>query len=1052
MSAVAVGDVGLLDDLLMFTVQVRHRRTGRVVGAGLLAARDTVVTCAHVLVDAGITLDRQLGKRAVQERPAVPVRLLNGGGWSGWARPTEWLYGRWGGPTGGAEAVGGETELWRDDIAVLRICGEPPGDVYGRPMEPGAAVGSGGRSFRSAGFPYLTGGGVFHINGWFMGLRPGTPRNPLLCAQIQLKSDQLPKKGMSGAPVLDEELNRVVGLVRSCVLVRKWLLYDSGVAWAVDCTVLALPPMSLPVRSEPRARQHVPPTPISPAAVRAAIVRPLSHLFPAGRGEDEEGLLTRAEPLRVLCGEMDDPERRMIGLIGFGGEGKSTLAREVVRRRRRLRSAPVVWWSFDEEGGPELFFQTALEHFTRGRLRLGPPDPSASVRMDAVSVLAEVQPCVFVLDGLEAVQERDAAGFGRIAHDGLRTFLQRLASTPHPSFCLITSRLPCRDLLRAPRSAYREHAVGRLTTEEGRTLLRSRGVRGPAADLDAMVEAWHGHALSLDLLGRLVRRRMGGDLASAQLGDDANAGPVPGTGLSSDAELAPDAGTSGLLDFYDGHLSAEERDALAVLAAFRGAVAEGRLRATLRHAGRPRPSDLGAGALDHLLTELHDLGAVHRDAHRRVLTLHPLLRHHYRAALADWAATDREALHQHIADGCLRDGRDVGDDADLTDLVPLIDAVHHLCGAGRFETALRVYRERLELGRVMRLSYQLNAYDTVSSLLGAFWPTGRPESRHDVSAGEDPALPSGPDARYVVNRMAVALMNTGRLTRAAVLFERAVAIGEATGDLLGATHSAENLAEVSLYLGELEGMEAAARRALTLAQTIRSSAQRSEEVRDSTCHLGMALAQMGRYEEAERCFDDALREQRSLDPQAHEPVLVDIWGIAHAMFLRRTGDRAAARRVVEVNLRFAREGGLKDDVSICHWLLGLLEADDGRMRSAWEYLRRAVDLAREISERTVLLEALSARARFGATSGNRVDTALVESDLTEALEYAAAGGYALRLIDLRVSGAHHYIRQGRLDEAADSLDWARAEAGRRRYAWGIDDAGDAERALSQAAW
>ncbi|MFE0173232.1 trypsin-like peptidase domain-containing protein [Streptomyces sp. NPDC059002] len=1020
------GDVGLLDDLLMFTVQIRHRCTRRVVGAGLLAARDCVVTCAHVLEDAGIVLGPTLREQAPEQRPTVPVRLLNGSGWSGWARPMQWLHGKWRSEDGDDVA-----ELWRDDIAVLHILGEPPGDAFGRPMEPGGAGGSRGHTFRSAGFPYLTGSGVFHINGRFMGRRPGTKRTPLMCAEVQLRSDQLPKKGMSGAPVLDERLNRVVGLVQSCVLVRKWLLYDSGVAWAVDCTVLALPPLSLPVRGEPRARQQVPRSLVSPEAVSAAIVRPLSHLLPVGQAEEPDEFLPREEPLRVLCGEMDDPERRMIGLIGFGGEGKSSLAREVVRRRRRLRAAPVVWWSFDAEGGPELFFETALEHFTHGRLRLGPPDPSPSMRMDALSVLAEVQPCVFVLDGVEAVQERDAAGFGRVADDNLRTFLQRFASTPHPSFCLLTSRLPFRDLLRAPYSAYREHTVGRLTAQEGRALLRDRGVRGPAADLDALVEAWRGHALSLDLIGRLVRRRFGGDLARAPFGE----GP--------DSELSPDAGTSGLLDFYDGHLSEAERTALAVLAAFRGAVGEDRLGAILGDAGPRHLPRLDGRALDHLLDELNDLGAVHRDERHRALTLHPLLRHHYRAVLASWEAPDRAELHQRIADACLRDGQDAGDDADLVGLVPLIEAVHHLCGAGHFDAALRVYRQRLELGSAMRLSYQLNAYETVSALLDGFWPTGR--------LTEDPALPPGPDSRYVVNRKAVSLMNTGRLAPASALFERAVSIGESTGDLLGATHSAENLAEVSLDLGELEAMAAAARRALELARAL-PPVERDEEVRDSSCHLGTALALMGRRESAARCFDDALRVQRTLQPDVPEPVLMDIWGIAHAEFLRRCGDRVAARRITEANLRFAEDGGLKDDVSICHRLLGLLEADDGRLRPAWDHLRRAVDLAREISERTVLLEALSARARFGATSGSRVDTALVEADLTEALDYAVAGGYALRHIDLRISGAHQHICQGRFAKASDDLNWARLEAGRRHYAWGLDDVTDAERSLADATW
>src|SRR5262249_53737510 len=115
--------------------------------------------------------------------------------------------------------------------------------------------------------------------------------------------------------------------------------------------------------------------------------------------------------------------------------------------------------------------------------------------------------------------------------------------------------------------------------------------------------------------------------------------------------------------------------------------------------------------------------------------------------------------------------------AGLQELAPLIEAVHHACMAGAREQALGIYRDRLE-GEEMRLSYQLTAYDTVSRLMNDFFPMG------NIAA--EPDLSSGADRRYVLNRKAVALMNTGLLEEAVRLYDRAVSVGLEANDIVGA--------------------------------------------------------------------------------------------------------------------------------------------------------------------------------------------------------------------------------------------------------------------------
>jgi hypothetical protein len=94
-------------------------------------------------------------------------------------------------------------------------------------------------------------------------------------------------------------------------------------------------------------------------------------------------------------------------------------------------------------------------------------------------------------------------------------------------------------------------------------------------------------------------------------------------------------------------------------------------------------------------------------------------------------------------------------------------------------------------------------------------------------------------------------------------------------------------------------------------------------------------------------------------------------------------------------------------------------------------------IARDISVRHVLIEALLARGRFNTKQG---DAASAQSDLSEALDYAIASGYRIYEADIRIALA--WMQRAKGDMVA-----ARAEASRAKqmseemgYYWGKVDA------------
>ncbi len=95
-----------------------------------------------------------------------------------------------------------------------------------------------------------------------------------------------------------------------------------------------------------------------------------------------------------------------------------------------------------------------------------------------------------------------------------------------------------------------------------------------------------------------------------------------------------------------------------------------------------------------------------------------------------------------------------------------------------------------------------------------------------------------------------------------------------------------------------------------------------------------------------------------------------------------------------------------------------------------------VRAARAISELTVLLEALLARGRWRAATGD--PQAIV--DLNEALNLALAGSYKLYEADIRLGLARHSANEGNMGDGRANLKRARALADETGYYWARTEA------------
>jgi tetratricopeptide (TPR) repeat protein len=654
----------------------------------------------------------------------------------------------------------------------------------------------------------------------------------------------------------------------------------------------------------------------------------------------------RDDLLASISRDWASPDRSVTGLIGFGGEGKSSLARRWVDNLLANVSPPptlgegpgvgarpdgVFWWGFYDRPSVDEFFEAALTYM--GGEVMARRVRSANVRAQVIGAMLGAGRYLFVLDGLEIMQHQEGDQYGLLRSTDLREFLSYFAAPEHQSFCLVTSRAPLLDLM--AYTTYTHRDVTRLSPADGVALLREVGVVGQDGVLSNVVEDWDGHALTLGLLGGYLAEQHGGDVA--------HIGEIP----PPTADEPRYERVHRVLRRYDDHLTGAERAFLTLFSAFRTPVHESAFDKVFRPL-LPSPTSpptlggteggLAEGGLDALVQRLVAYRILRHDPNADTYTTHPLIRNHYFARLTAGDRAQTQDAHERIKDYYLELAGDTPRFPTLDNLAPLIEVVHHACRAGAYDEAHRIRRERIYQDNRKVLIHQLGAYETTLALMQEFFPGG--------DASQEPQVGDPSAKSYILNAIGLYLMNLGRLGEAVPFYERAVAGIVAREDWHNASIGYQNLADLHAYLGALTESADAAREALALAHR----AENKDDKCQSLAHQAWAAHLCGDLDAADAAFQQAEALEQP------EGYLYSNRGIFHAEHLRLTGQADYARRVTEANLEICERNRWQDSISRSHRVLGDLGADPstssgqaGQHESARAHYDEALRIARGIT-------------------------------------------------------------------------------------------------------
>jgi len=723
----------------------------------------------------------------------------------------------------------------------------------------------------------------------------------------------------------------------------------------------------------------------------------------------------RQDLLANLNNDWMSPECWGASLIGYGGEGKSSLAcrwiDDLIKGELESRPDGVFWWGFYERPSVDEFFEKA-HSFICGSETSIITDTSIAARVEDILARLDAGRYIFILDGFEVLQfqagEEDQH-YGRIQNYDVHDFLIKFCHPGHRSFCLITSRVPIIGI--DDNSNFKRHDVTRLTTIDGRNLLKKLGAINPDSKLDEFVNDWGGHALTLRLISTFLTEDF-------KVKSSLNI-PPPSSDISKYEKVHR------ILRRYNDFLQDSEKAFLIIFSIFRSPVSESAFQAVFRK----KPAILinepltliGNKDFDVLIKRLISYRIINFDSKSGLYTTHPLVREFYFKQFLNVESDQQKRIHTLIAKYYLKKAGNTPENPKMEDLKPILEAVHHTCCSGQYDKAYMLMRTRVDQDKKEQLTRVLQAYEAAVSALTDFFPN----RNYDIG----PCLNNRYQKSNLLSDLGFCLMILGRLEAAGPLFTRAVEIDE-NYQSSPFSETLYNLAELYMCRGELSLMEDVVNK-ISISQAFDDMTINDKYA--ISYYQGRLFHLTGRLDDATSALARMEDFEGDLDNEAK--YFRGLVGAFYAEHLFRKGDIEKAKKIANHHLFSIGEANNWPDVWISLYrILGEIDAFIDNDESARKYFDLALRRAREISQKDVHIETLTSRGIWHAKKGHQVEA---RRDIGDLFEYTKDAGYRIYEVNRQIGQAWCYISSSENDFALKHAIIAKNMSEQMNYYWGL---------------
>lgn len=841
---------------------------------------------------------------------------------------------------------------------------------------------------------------------------------------FQLRSPELGEGGYSGAAIFSDALQAVVALQIEATKAEVGAGRD---------TVLAMPLyriahhweqlFQLEKKSKPKQLQ----ADIFNIRTQAAVL-PLSPLLYHFQSP-EMHWSNRVSEISLLTELWQNEQTRVVGLIGLGGVGKSSLVRRWYDQSLKTDTKldGFFWWSFYCQPSFDEFLEIILSYLTNGQF-----DPtqvlSPWAKVQQLISLLCVGKFVIVLDGLETMQQTVDAGddFGRLSDRAFRKFLE-LCGDPnsHQSFIIATSRFPITDLKLLDGFSYRSMLIENLTGQDAAEYLKRRGINGSIEDLQKVANEYGGHALSLSLLAGYIDEYFDGDSSKSN--------EIP--------FLAMDEATpiNRILQAYGNRLTEHQSAFMKILVSFRRPVTHNMLEQFLRNdefissnSLLRSLSVLKSFELRGMISNLGKRSLIYREKNyldEWTYTTHMIVREYFYSELGK----DPELalkVNLQLRDYSLSIPRDK-DPKRIEELMPLFDVVFYTCRAKLFDEAAQIYQDNMiERFGNWGISFKFGVYELQLSFLRDFFPN------RDLSK-----LPKVNFSRlkiFLLIEVAWCLDRLGQSVEARDCYQRAtrIELDPQDNNILIPVHY--YLGYIQSLLGELGNASISLKRAIDLSVSANDHYWQC----NSWALLGWLQFLQGDIDKSESSYEESYRilrltpsDQKSkfISYQVGEEDLFFILGVQYATTLLLTGDVAMSFQKAQLNLKVCRQLNWSEGVAYCCRMLGDIELVKANISNASDYYSEALDISRKFGTQIEVWRVLLGMSKI-AIANQKFEEAI--ANLISALEISKKFKYQLAAIDIYNFWSELCIVQGELDSAEELSQQALEIANLTHYEWG----------------
>ncbi len=206
---------------------------------------------------------------------------------------------------------------------------------------------------------------------------------------------------------------------------------------------------------------------------------------------------------------------RVVGILGIGGVGKTTLA-ATVTRAASSQFETVIWYSLINAPLPADALRAILQTASSYAITDMPTtlDDQLRLLLDCL----QQRRCLIVLDNLESILEASWAGHFRAGYEAYGQIMTQVASYSHESSLLFTSREQPQALSRmlGATAFVRMLRVSGVDVAAGKAILNAHGIGATVEDATALVQHYSGNPLALQLVSHTISTLFGGDVAKFQ--------------------------------------------------------------------------------------------------------------------------------------------------------------------------------------------------------------------------------------------------------------------------------------------------------------------------------------------------------------------------------------------------------------------------------------------------------------------------------------------------------------------------------------------------------